>query len=152
MLGFLFNDSHFSLGQTDQTESKLQSANNAMDQAFNAVSAAEKAGANVTSLLAQFNVAADNLAQAENSYQTGDFTVAAAQADSALSIAQEVTNDAQQAKQNALVSGQNLFWDKIIITMIETLVLILALFLVWRWFKSFYIKHLSETKLDVNRQ
>jgi hypothetical protein len=61
-----------SAAQTDQTTSKLQVANAAVNQAFNAVLDAEKAGANVTGLLAQLNVAAGILAQAENSYRTGN--------------------------------------------------------------------------------
>ena len=152
MLGSFSPGVHFVLGQTDQTESKLQSAYNAMDQAFNAVSAAEKEGANVTDLLAQFNVAADNLAQAENSYRTGDPTTATAKADSVLSTAQEITTAAQDAKQNALVSGQNLFWSTVVFTIIGILVFVLALFLVWRWFKLNYVKRLSEAKPEVNRQ
>lgn len=70
-------------GQTDQATSKLQAANDAVNRAFNEVLDAEKAGANVTDLLAQINVAESNLAQAENSYRT--------------------------AKQTAIVSSQNAF-------------------------------------------
>jgi hypothetical protein len=79
---------HYVFAQTDQTASKLQAANAAVEQAFNAVLDAEKAGANVTDLLAQLNVAAGIYAEAENSYRTGDSNTAAAQADSVLPIAQ----------------------------------------------------------------
>ena len=140
---------HYVFAQTDQTASKLQAANNAVEQAFNAVLDAEKAGANVTGLLAQLNDAAGILAQAENSYRTGDSNTAAAQADSVLPIAQEVTTSAQNAKQTALVSGQNAFWFTIEFTEIGAFVFVLALFLVWRWFKRSYIKSLSEAKPEV---
>ena len=130
---------HYVFAQTDQTASKLQAANTAIEQAFNAVLDAEKAGANVTGLLAQLNVAEGDLAQAENSYRTGDFNTAAAQADSVLPIAQEVTTAAQNAKQTAIVSGQNAFWSTIAFTVIGAFVFVLALFLVWRWFKRSYI-------------
>jgi uncharacterized protein YdbL (DUF1318 family) len=60
--------------QTDQAASKLAAANLAVGQAFNGVLGAEKAGANVTGLLVQLNVAEGFLAQAENSYRTGDST------------------------------------------------------------------------------
>ena len=138
--------------QTDQTASKLQAANTAIDGAFNAVLDAEKAGANVTGLLAQLNVAEGDLAQAENSYRTGDSNTAAAQADNVLPIAQEVTTAAQEAKQTALVSGQNAFWSTMAFTVIGAFVFVLALFLVWRWFKRSYIKSLSEAKPEVNSQ
>ena len=121
-------------------------------QAFNAILDAEKAGANVTGLLVQLNNAAGILAQAENSYRTGDSNITATQADSVLPIAQEVTTAAQDAKQTALVSGQNAFWSTITFTVIGAFVFVLALFLVWRRFKRSYINSLSEAKPEVNNQ
>jgi len=145
----LFSE-HYVFAQTDQTASKLQAANTAVNQAFNAVLDAEKAGANVTDLLVQLNDAAGVLAQAENSYRTGDSNTATAQADSVLPIAQEVTASAQDAKQTALVSGQNAFWSTITFTVIGAFVFVLALFLVWRWLKRSYINRLSEAKAEGN--
>jgi CHASE3 domain sensor protein len=147
--GTSFFTMHFADAQTDQTESKLQAANGAVEQAFNAVLDAEKVGANVTGLLAQLNVAAGVLAQAENSFRTGDFNTSATQADSVLPIAQEVTNSAQDAKQTALVSGQNAFWFTIAFTEIGAFVFVLVLFLVWRRFKRGYMKKLLGLKPEV---
>ena len=143
---------HYAFAQTYQTASKLQAANTAVEQAFNAVLDAEKAGANVTYLLAQLNDAEGILAQAENSYRTGDSNTAAIQADSVLPIAQEVTTAAQDAKQTALVSGQNAFWYTIAFTVIGAFVFVLVLFLVWRRFKRSYINSLSEAKPEVSSQ
>jgi CHASE3 domain sensor protein len=141
---------HYVFAQTDQTALKLQAANTAVDGAFNAVLDAEKAGANVTGLLGQLNIAEGVLAQAENSYRAGDSNTAAVQADSVLPITQEVTTSAQDAKQTALVSGQNAFWSTIALTVIGAVVFVLALFLVWRWFKRSYINDLSQAKPEVN--
>lgn len=135
--------------QTDQTTSKLQAANTAVNQAFNAVLDAEKAGANVTDLLAQINVAEGLLAQAENSDRTGNTNTAATQADSVLPIAQQVTNEAQNAKQTAIVSSQNALWSTIVLTAIGVFVFVLVLFLVWRRFKRNYIERLSEAKPEL---
>jgi hypothetical protein len=121
--------------QTDQTTSKLQAANTAVNQAFNVVLDAEKAGATVSDLLAQLNYAVGVLAKAENSYRAGDFNKAVVQADSVLPIAQKVTVSAQNAKQTALVSGQNAFWFTIAFTVIGAFVFVWVLFLVWRRFK-----------------
>jgi hypothetical protein len=151
-LGSCLYSGHYVFAQTDQTASKLQAANTAVEQASNAVLDAEKAGANVTGLLAQLNTAAGILAQAENSYRTGDSNTAAVQADSVLPIAQQVTASAQDAKQTALVSGQNAFWSTIAFTVIGAFVFVLALFLVWRRFKRSYINSLSEAKPEVNSQ
>lgn len=140
---------HFVFAQTDQSQSKLQSANNAFEQAFNAVLNAEKAGANVTGMVAQLNVAANILAQAENSYRTGDLTAVSAQADSVISIAQQVTISAQNDKQTALAAGQNNFWFIIAFTEIGAGVFVLALILIWRRLKRRYIKSLYERKPEV---
>ena len=130
--------------QTDQTASKLQEANTAIDGAFNAVLDAEKTGANVTGLLSQLNVAEGDLAQAENLYRTGDSNTAASQAESVLPIAQKVTTAAQNAKQTSIVSSQKAFLSIITFTIIGAIVFVLALFLVWRLFKRRYINSLSK--------
>jgi len=132
--------------QTDQIASYLQADNTAVNQAFSAVLDAEKAGANVTSLQAQLNNVAGNLAQAENSYLSGNYSAAATQADKVLPIAQQVTIHAQEAKQAATVSRQDVFWSTIAFTVIGSIVFVLVLFLVWRWFKRRYINNLSESK------
>ena len=135
--------------QTDQTATKLTAANTAVDQAFNAVLDAEKAGANVTDLLNQLNYADGILANAENAYRTGDLNNAANQADNVVPIAQQVTSLAQNAKQAALVSGQNAFWTTIALTIIGSIVFVLVLFMVWRRFKRRYIENLSEAKPEL---
>ena len=147
--GSCFYSGPYVFAQTDQTVSKLQAANTAIDGAFNAVLGAEKAGANVTGLLVQLNVAADNLAQAENSYRAGDSSTAAVQADSILPIAQAVTDSAQDAKQAALVSGQYDFWLTIAFSLIGALALVLVLFRVWRRFKRGYMEKVPSLKPEV---
>ena len=141
---------HFAFAQTDQTGSKLQAANSAVEQAFKAVLEAEKAGANVTSLLVQLNVAAGDLAQAENSYQAGDSNTAVVQADSVLPIAQSVTNSAQGAQQDALVSGQRTVWLTIAFSLIGASELVFALFLVWRRFQRRYMEKIPGLKPEVD--
>jgi hypothetical protein len=135
--------------QTDQTAIELQSANIAVGKAFNAVLDAEKSGANVTDLIAQINTAQGILAQAENSYRTGDSTTTANQADSVLPLAQQITTAAQSAKQTALTSKQNSFYSTLALAVIGPIVFILVLLFVWRKFKGKYIENLSETKPEV---
>lgn len=145
--GSCIYSAHFVFAQTNQTESKLQAANSAVNQAFNSVLDAEKAGANVTDLLTQLNTAAGILAQAENSNRTGNLSAAEAQAESVLPIAQEVTTAAQEAQQNALVSRQNIFWSTIAFTVIGVFVFVSVLFLFWRWFKRRYVMSLYKANL-----
>jgi len=152
LLSLCFVGLNTAFAQTNQANSKLQEANIAVNQAFNAVLDAEKAGANVTDLLTQINTAQSILAQADNSFRTGDSNTAATQADSVLPIAQQVTLDAQNAKQTAIVSSQNAFWTTIALTIVGVSVFALVLFLVWRRFRQNYIKGLSESKPEVVNQ
>ena len=152
VLSMCFLSGHSAIAQTNQAESKLQLANDAVNQAFNAVLDAEKADANVTDLLAQLNYAVGILAQAEHSYRIGDSNKAAVQADNVLPITQQITTAAQSAKQTALVSNQNAFWLLIGSIVIGALGFILVLFLVWGWFKRSYFKSLSDAKPEVKSQ
>ena len=137
------------IAQTDQATSKLQAANDSVNLAFNAVLDAEKAGANVTDLLAQINIAQEILAQAENLYRTGNTNSSAVQADSVLPITQQVTLDAQNAKQNAIVSTHNAFYSTIALTIVGIIVFILILFLVCRRIIQNYIERLSDAKPEL---
>jgi len=148
-LSLFFVGLNTAFAQTNQATSKLQEANIAVNQAFNAVLDAEKAGANVTDLLSRLNYAIGILAQAETSYRTGYFNKASAQADNVLPLAHQITTAAQNAKQTALVSNQNAFWSTVALTVIGAFVFVLVLFLVWRQFKRNYIKNLSEAKPEV---
>ena len=137
------------IAQTDQASLKLQAANDSVNRAFNAVLDAEKAGANVTDLLVQINTAQGILAQAENSYRTGNIKKAATQSDSVLPIAQQITTTAKNAKQDAIISIQNNFYWTIAFTVVSMLIFLEVLILFWLWFKRRYIKNLSEAKPEL---
>ena len=125
-IGSCFHSGYNAFAQTEQTASKLEKASVAIKQAFNAILDAEIAGANVTALLDQLNNAATIFAQAENTKRAGNSTAAEVQADSVLPIAEEVTTLAQDAKQTALVSGQNAVWSTIAFTIIAGFVFVVS--------------------------
>jgi hypothetical protein len=147
--GSCLNRECYIFAQTDQAEMKLQAASVAIEQAFNAVLDAENVGANVTILYVQLNNATWVLAQAQNSYRTGNSSTAIIQADSVLPIALKVINTAQEVKTNTLVSVQNTFWFTFTLTVIGAILFVLVLFLLWRWFKRIYINRLTEAKPKV---
>ena len=152
VLGTCLYSTCFVFAQTEQSESKMQAANNAVNQAFNAVSDAEKASANITSLITQLNDAACLLAQAENAYRIGDKNTAAAKADNVLTKAQEVTVSGQDAKQAAIAAGQNALWSTVAFTAIGAFAFVLILFFLWRQIRRSYINNLSTAKPEANGQ
>jgi hypothetical protein len=152
LLSLCFLSLNNALAQTSQADFKLQAANDALSRAFNVVLDAEKAGANVTDILTQFNYAAEVLAKAEDSYRVGNLDQAIIQSDSVFPITQQVTVSAQNAKQAALASSNNPFLFTAALKVIAAIIFILVLFLVWRRFKRGYVNNLSEVKPEVNSQ
>jgi hypothetical protein len=127
----------------------LQAANDSVNLAFNAVLSAEKAGANVTGLLDQLNVAAGFLANAENSLSSGDVASINRNADQAVVIARQVTAEANTLEQTATAAHQNAIWFSIIFTVFGSIFFVLALFLVWRRIKKRHIEKILESKPEV---
>jgi hypothetical protein len=153
-LGTLFAGLQAASAQTTSSIASLriQAANIVVNAGFNAVFAAEKTGANVTSLLAQLNNAALLLSQAEIANRTGDYDTAVARADSVLLVAQPVTSAAQVAQRAAETSTQDAFWITIVFTAIDAVVFVAILFLGWRWLKARYMKNVLESKPEVPGQ
>jgi hypothetical protein len=152
LLGFSFFSDLGVFAQADQITLKLQLAESAVGQAFDAVLDAEKTGANVTDHLAQLNMVENILALAEISYRTGDFNAASSQADRVFPIAKGVTISAQDVKQTALVSSKNTYWFTNAITATGLFAFVLLMLLFWRRFKHRYIDRLSEATPEVNNQ
>ena len=147
--GTSFFTMHFADAQTYPTKSKFGYANNVVEQAFNAVLDAEKAGANVTDLLAQLNDAAGILAQAENIYRTGDYNTAVAQADSVLNASNSIGNQAQALQLATQAQKDETVNLSIIISAASVIVVIIASFLAWRFFKRSYYKRALQMKPEV---
>lgn len=149
MVGSCASKMRYAFSQEDQVESRLETASNAVEQAFRAVLDAEQARANVTGLLARLNVAAPLLAQAEIAVRKGNSSVVA-EADSVVSIAGEVEMAAVAARAAALGSGQDALYSTIAFSSVGAAVLVLVLFFVWRRFKQSYVRRLFEAKPEVS--
>jgi CHASE3 domain sensor protein len=145
-IGSCLYSGHYALAQTDQTSSKLQAANTAIDRAFNTVSDAEKSGANITQLLKELNDAGALLAQADNSFRIGDLANVTSNADNARLIANQVNTDAISLRNEANNTSQIVFMFTLIFSVIGAIISVVVLFLVWRRFKSSYTKKLLSLK------
>ncbi len=144
----LFLSASPAIGQTEDASLKIQRANEAIGQAFNGILSAEEVGANVTGLLEQLNVATGLLAQAENSYRTGDAS-AANFADQAVPIAQQVKAQATIVKNSAVSSKQNDLIFTVVFVVIGSELFILGLLFVWRRVKKRYVNEMLESKPEV---
>jgi hypothetical protein len=127
----------------------LSAADNSIKEAFNAMIAAENAGANTTTLTVQINQAANLLAQAYNANATSDLETATNNAQNATSIAQTVLADAQNQQQLAASSEETIEIVTITVSVVCIAVFVLALWLVWRRFKTNYLRNLAQARPEV---
>ena len=144
----ILSSATYSIAQTNDLSEKLQTANTSIEQAYDGILSAEEVGANVTGLLEQLNVATGLLAQAENSYRTGDAS-AANFADQAVPIAQQVKAQATILKNSAVSSKQNDLIFTVVFVVIGSELFILGLLFVWRRVKKRYVNEMLESKPEV---
>jgi hypothetical protein len=133
----------------EEALSTIENAENALKQAFVAVLEAEGAGANVSGLVARLNEAGELLAEAEIAYRVGDASEAVSKAEECSGLADIVRDEALTLKGKALAMGQNVFWQNLSITLVESVVFLIFLLFVWDWFKRVYDKKLLKMKPEV---
>ena len=108
--------------------------------AYEAVLEAEQAGANVSELLDQLNVAGEYLTEANMLYRVGDFDGAVHSADMARSRAEEVRRSAEELKIDAYESWIASLLIRITSSIVGIIVVILGTFIAWRVFKRHYFR------------
>ena len=114
----------------------IQSADNSINQAFTNVLAAEKAGADVTRLLTELNAAGALLAEAENTYQTGNLNNSTSAADNARLLANQVNSDAIGLLNSSITQSQTNKSLTIVFSLSAGLIFVVLMLLIWRRFKS----------------
>lgn len=133
--------------QTTDPSISLQNANTAINQAFAKVLTVENTGQDVSGLIARLSIAGDLLAQAENSYKSGDLTEVTAKANSAALAAAQVSGDA--AAMLRTNGTQETFLITIAFTIIGIIITIVVLALVWRRLKRNHYRDMLALRPEV---
>lgn len=136
-------------GQVTSEEQSIQDANTAINQAFNSVLEAEKAGGNVTQLLTRLNTAGEQLADAESIYQSNSTSGVASKANSAKQIADEINTEAITLKDASITLTRNSFWFIVTFSVGGAIIFGLIVFLAWQRFRRSYIKKMLSMKPEV---
>jgi hypothetical protein len=134
---------------TGEASMSVGNADVAVRQAFNATLDAERAGANVSGLIARLNEAGGALTDAENALRAGNSSVAASEASLCIGIAESVKSDADILKTSALDKDQTVFQNYLTFSVMSIAVFIVVLALVWRRFKYGYNKRVLGMKPEV---
>ena len=135
--------------KANNESANIEAANSSINQAFKNVLAVEKAGGNVTQLLADLNSAGQLLAAADNDYRSGNLTNVTSNAENASLIADQVNSDALSLLNATNGRSQNNFWLTLVFSIDGAFIFVLILLLVWRRFKRNYQKKLLGLKPKV---
>jgi len=129
--------------------SAIDMAEAAVVSAYEAVLDAERAGANISGLLSQLNVAGEYLANAHVWYELGDYDNATLFADHCYGIGREVRNEAVEKKNEAYSLWVNDLVVKMTGSIIGVVIIVFLTFLGWRAFKRRYHKRILGMKPEV---
>lgn len=130
----------------NEAASTVGDAENVVVLGYKAALEAEEAGADVSALLAQLNVAAEYLSLAKSSLRRGDFESATGNASLCIEAAEGIAGDAEALRDSALRERFEYYPRVISASMIGIIVAISVSFLSWMAFKERYLRRLSKMK------
>jgi len=116
--------------------------------AFGVVADAEQYGSNVSVLAQRLNQAGAFLARAREYLKVGNYSGAISFADDCQSLADGVGSDAAALRSDAVAPAGN-WWIPIVISVSGSVVVVVVLFFVWRWFKQGYLKRILKSRPEV---
>jgi hypothetical protein len=126
--------------------SALTKAENDIAMAYDATADADKAGANILTLLTELNNAGTDLSQAEAAYGQGNFTLTLTLSGACSQIAEQVKIDADQLRLQATAARNTDILFRLIASMVAMMAIAVGGFLVWRLFKKRYNQRWSSIK------
>jgi len=156
-----------SASDKDDAWRSIQRAEQAVSSAFEAVSDAESAGADVSGLIVELNRSVGFLSEANILFRNGDFGGAARLADLSVGIVEGVDRweldgsvmrsvryegvrvEASRLKASALSHRDFLFKVSLVASILGVPVFLLFMLFLWRWFKEFYARRLLDLKPEV---
>jgi hypothetical protein len=145
----LFLGSIFVVRGAGEASSSVSDAYSAVRVAFNATLEAERAGANVSDLIARLNEAAGLLDEAEVALNSGNSSDAAIIAGQCIGIAESVQSDADALKASALDQARTVFWTYLTFSVVSSAAFVVVLAVVWQRFKCGYFRKMLGMKLEV---
>jgi hypothetical protein len=135
----------FAVSPTD-AEQALRNAEENLASAYVYVAEAERAGANISELLTRLVYAGGLLAEAKNSYSTGDYEKAYSLAINCSSAVNNIASDASDLKLKAEEAyGERLMFTAGISSVGLSVLFVLSLF-AWRFLRRWYVNRVLKMK------
>jgi hypothetical protein len=133
----------------DNSSPPFADADKALQRAFVAVADAEAAGANVSGLLAELDMAGRNLTEAEFVYAENYPSEAVTMADQCTALANAVADEALSLKSAAVLNERITSWQAVVFSLVGVFVFLMALVSVWLLFRHSYRSRLLRSKPEV---
>jgi uncharacterized protein YfcZ (UPF0381/DUF406 family) len=127
----------------------ISEAEQAMAVAFEAVLDAERAGANVSSLLVKLNEGAELLSAAQVAFEDGDYGEAARLSGLSSEVGTQVESDALILKVEARNAAANRYRLYLAISAVAMIIVILATFFGYRFLRKWHFERLLKMKPEV---
>ena len=127
----------------------LQDSESSINLAFEKVLEAERAGANVTALVARLNEAVDLLVKANLLERNGKYDEAAEAASAAAKIAREVEDQALKLKDSAISNREFAFKISIAGSAVGISAFLFFMSRLWHRFKKYYVERILACKPEV---
>jgi len=134
----------------EMASSVINQAEDVVASAYEAVLEAERAGANVSGLLARLNQAGEFLAGAWVAFRLGDFEEAARSASLCSEISESVKNEAGEMRVEAYGLRVKGFWLTMTGSLVGVVAVVFGSFVGWRVFKRRYYMRVSRMKPEVS--
>lgn len=149
LIGFSLLSMNLVNASEDVADSAIEAAESAVISAFEAVTVAEKAGGNVSGLLADLTEAGEFLAVAQMSHRNGDFDNAIYFANLSRDIGDEVKGEAYELQNSAGNENVQRMWFTMIGSVSGVILVVLGSFWFWRFFKRWYLRRVLRMKPEV---
>jgi hypothetical protein len=147
-LFFLVVSSVFAVS-SDEAQAAISRAESRMSLVYRSVLEAEKAGANVSSLLVKLNNGSALLSKAQMQYRIGNFSEAVSFADQCYDSLNGIETEADGLRDNAIMDRK----QRMLISAVGSTLAISAVIFVsvfgWRFFKDKFHKRILEMKPEV---
>jgi len=133
----------------DDASESVEAAELAVSSAFEAVLDAERVGADVSGLIGRLNEAASFLGESEVRFRVGDYDGAVEAADRSVQIAEFVKGEAYGLRLSSLAQRALDLRFRFLISFVCVSVFLALMFLIWFWFKGYYVRRLLGLRPEV---
>ena len=137
------------LGAELEAVSSISQAEDSLGAAFLSVLEAERAGGDVSELVARLNVILGYRSKAERALEEGEYETAVFLAEKVIEGSNVLVDDGMRLRSSAELHGKTVFRNQVILSFVVILFTILIGFRGWGLFKGYYVRRMMGLRPEV---